>query len=344
MNNYTPKHILVTGGAGFIGCNFIRHLLQSDPTIFILNLDKLTYAGSFVNLQNLPDPHRYVFVQGDIGDESLVNELLHKYTIDTVVHFAAESHVDRSIHSPRQFLQTNITGTFTLLEAACRYWKDKNGLSVQACRFHHISTDEVYGSLGPHDPAFTESSVYAPNSPYSASKAASDHLVRSYQHTYHLPTTITHCSNNYGPYQHSEKFIPTVIASCLKQKPIPVYGNGSNIRDWIHVMDHCIGIEQVLRKGTAGEKYNLGGNCELANLAVVDYITNYFDQLYPECQPHNKLIHYVTDRPGHDWRYAINSSKAQHELGWQLRYSFQDGIRDTVKWFIANQATAGEVI
>ncbi|OGT52697.1 MAG: dTDP-glucose 4,6-dehydratase [Gammaproteobacteria bacterium RIFCSPHIGHO2_12_FULL_42_13] len=336
MNNYTPRHLLVTGGAGFIGCNFIRHLLQSDPTVFIVNLDKLTYAGSLANLEHLPDPKRHVFVQGDICDEQLINELLHEHTIDTIVHFAAETHVDRSIHAPGQFLQTNITGTFILLEAAYQYWRRKIGLSPQTCRFHHISTDEVYGSLGPDDTAFTETSVYAPNSPYSASKAASDHLVRSYHHTYHLPITTSHCSNNYGPYQHHEKFIPTVISACLNQKPIPVYGNGSHIRDWIHVADHCIGIEQVLRKGLVGEKYNIGSNNELSNLEVIDYIAKYLDQRHPAHQPHTKLIQHVTDRPGHDWRYAINASKAHQELNWQPSHSFQDGISETVEWFMVN--------
>ncbi|OGT47426.1 MAG: dTDP-glucose 4,6-dehydratase [Gammaproteobacteria bacterium RIFCSPHIGHO2_12_FULL_41_20] len=336
MNNYIPRNLLVTGGAGFIGRNFISHLLQHDSAILIINLDKLTYAGSRDSLQHLPNPERHIFIHGDICDEHLVQQLLQQYNIDTIIHFAAETHVDRSIHTPQLFLETNIMGTFTLLEAAYRYWKKQSALSPQACRFHHISTDEVYGSLGPNDPAFTEESAYAPNSPYSASKAASDHLVRSYYHTYKLPITISHCSNNYGPWQHREKFIPTIITACLQQQPIPVYGNGSNIRDWIHVMDHCAGIEQILRKGTLGKKYNLGSNNEQSNLAIVNYITHYFDQHYPQPQPYANLIQYVVDRPGHDWRYAINSSQAHQELGWQPRYAFHNGIKETIEWFINN--------
>lgn len=342
MKLYTPKNVLVTGGAGFIGCNFVRYLLHNNPTIFIVNLDKLTYAGSLDNLAELSDNKRHEFIQGDINDAHLVSQLLQKHTIDTIVHFAAESHVDRSIQTPNEFLQTNIMGTFTLLEEARKYWANKNWSGAD-CRFHHISTDEVYGSLGLSDPAFTENTPYAPNSPYSASKAASDHLVRSYFHTYALPVTMTHCSNNYGPYQHQEKFIPTIISACLKQQPIPVYGNGTNIRDWLHVNDHCEGIWQVLTKGTLGEKYNIGGNNEISNLEVVKIITHYFDQHYPQHAPHARLIHYVTDRLGHDWRYAINANKIKQATGWEPATRFASGIQETIEWFINKQIASIEI-
>ncbi len=328
-----PRNVLVTGGAGFIGCNFVQHLLATDPDIHIVTLDLLTYAGSVANLANLADPHRHTFVEGDICDRALVDRLLREHQIDTIVHFAAESHVDRSITGPAAFVQTNLVGTFTLLEAARLAWLD--GKKVEDCRFHHISTDEVYGTLCREDPPFQETTPYAPNSPYSASKAGSDHLVRAYFHTYGLPVVTTNCSNNYGPFQHGEKFIPTVIRSCLLQKPIPVYGDGSNIRDWLYVEDHCRGIETVIRRGKLGSTYNIGGCNEWANLNIVKKICALLDERCPEHASHSQLISFVTDRPGHDWRYAIAADKMEHELGWRPLETFETGIIKTVDWYIA---------
>ncbi|PWV57731.1 dTDP-glucose 4,6-dehydratase, partial [Plasticicumulans acidivorans] len=311
--NYQPRNVLVTGGAGFIGANYVRFLLGFDATVRLVNLDLLTYAGSLDNLHELPDPARHSFVQGDICDGELIARLLREHHIDTIVHFAAESHVDRSISGPGEFVRTNLTGTYTLLEAARQYWLGEQQLdqtrAARQVRFHHISTDEVYGTLGPHDPAFSEDTPYAPNSPYSASKAGSDHLVRAYFHTYGLPVTTTNCSNNYGPYQHGEKFIPTVIRSCLEGRPIPVYGDGSNIRDWLYVEDHCRGIERVIREGRLGETYNIGGCNEWKNIDIVRLICRLLDERRPQSAPHERLISFVTDRPGHDWRYAIDARK-----------------------------------
>ncbi len=316
--NYQPRKVLVTGGAGFIGSHFIRYALGQDPNLIIVNLDLLTYAGSLKNLENLPDEKRHVFVKGDICDKLLVEKILHEYNIDTIVHFAAESHVDRSIEGPAPFIQTNVVGTFTLLEAARK---------AKLSRFHHISTDEVYGSLTPDAPAFTEQSPYAPNSPYSASKASSDHLVRAYYHTYQLPITMSHCSNNYGAYQHPEKFIPTVIRSCLKKQPIPIYGDGSNVRDWIYVEDHSRGIMDILTKGRLGETYHLGGQCEISNLQMAQMICKLMDE---SCL---KLIHFVKDRAGHDWRYAMDISKIYQELNWQPAESLCEGLRETIQFY-----------
>lgn len=334
MSEFRPRNMLVTGGAGFIGCNFVRHLLAADPTVRLVNLDALTYAGSLDNLRDLPDAARHTFVRGDIGDRALVDKLLREHQIDTIVHFAAESHVDRSISGPAAFVQTNIVGTFTLLEAARDYWLTGQRWSAQQCRFHHISTDEVYGALQSDAPAFSETTPYAPNSPYAASKAASDHLVRAYQHTYGLPTTTSNCSNNYGPHQHTEKLIPTVIRSCIEQKPIPVYGNGRNIRDWLYVDDHCSGIAAVIRKGRIGETYNIGGCNEWANIDICRLICQRLDQLRPQHAPHERLISFVTDRPGHDWRYAIDASKMLRELAWRPTETFETGIRKTVDWYL----------
>lgn len=334
MNTYQPKHILVTGGAGFIGSNFIYHLLSEYQDLRLINLDKLTYAGSLDNLRDLPATASYLFVQGDICDAALVADLLRKHEIDTLIHFAAESHVDRSIVDPSAFIQTNVVGTFVLLEAARQYWLQEKGFSAEHCRFHHISTDEVYGTLGPEHPPFSETSPYLPNSPYSASKAGSDHLVRAYSHTYGLPVTLSNCSNNYGPKQHSEKFIPTIIRSCLKQLPIPVYGDGSNIRDWLYVEDHCRAIDRVVRQGQVGRTYNIGANNEWSNVELVEYITRCLDELFPAKQPHDRLIEYVRDRPGHDWRYAINDDRIKLELGWSPRYSFEEGIAKTIQTFL----------
>ena len=331
---FIPKRLLVTGGAGFIGSNFIRYIQRCWPKAEIFNIDKLTYAGSLDNLSGLPAPERHHFIEEDICNGELVEQLLRQHNIDTIVHFAAESHVDRSITGPEEFIQTNFVGTFRLLEAARRFWLDEMGWGVDNCLFHHISTDEVYGTLGPEDTAFSETTPYAPNSPYSASKAGSDHLVRAYHHTYRLPVTTTNCSNNYGPYQHWEKLIPTVIRCCHEGRKIPVYGDGSNRRDWLYVLDHCSGIEQVIGMGERGATYNIGGGHECSNIEVVRTICNIMDELRPEKAPHTNLITFVTDRPGHDWRYAIDSSKITEELGWQPKESFESGIRKTVKWYL----------
>jgi len=332
---YQPKNILVTGGAGFIGANFIRHVLATEPNIHIVNLDKLTYAGSLDNLKNLPDEKRHHFIQGDITDGNLVNHLLLHHQIDTIVHFAAESHVDRSITGPAEFVTTNILGTFTLLEAARHYWLDTEKLNTQQCRFHHISTDEVYGSLQPHDPLFTEKTAYQPRSPYSATKAGSDHLVNAYHHTYGLPITISNCSNNYGPYQHAEKFIPTVIRSCLQQKPIPIYGNGKNIRDWLYVEDHCRSIMIILKKGKVGENYNIGGNNEWENIALARYICEQLDILKPAANTYSSLLQFVTDRPGHDFRYALDAGKMKKELNWEPQETIESGIDKTLAFYLS---------
>jgi dTDP-glucose 4,6-dehydratase len=333
VTDYQPRNVLVTGGAGFIGSNFVRYLLETDETVKLVHLDPLTYAGSLDNLECLPDPTRHTFVKGDICDRDLVNGILRKHEIDTVVHFAADSHVDRSITGPAPFIQTNFVGTFHLLEATRDYWLEERSLSPTDCRFHHISTDEVYGTLGPSDPSFTEHTAYAPNSPYSASKAGSDHLVRAYVHTYGLPATSNNCSNNYGPYQHREKFIPTIIGSCLEKRPIPVYGDGSNIRDWLYVLDHCRGIDAVVRRGRMGECYNIGGCSEWANVDLVKTICRVLDELLPDAAPHSDLIEFVKDRPGHDWRYAIDITKIRRELGWEPVETLETGIRKTVEWY-----------
>ena len=333
-----PRNVLVTGGAGFIGCNFVRHLLATEPDARIVTLDLLTYAGSLDNLRELPDPARHTFVQGDICDRPLVDRLLREHAIDTIAHFAAESHVDRSITGPAAFVQTNLVGTFTLLEAARGAWLE-GGRTAEHCRFHHISTDEVYGTLKHGDPPFSETTPYAPNSPYSASKAGSDHLVRAYFHTYGLPVVTTNCSNNYGPYQHGEKFIPTVIRSCLLQRPIPVYGDGSNIRDWLYVEDHCRGIDAVIRRGKLGETYNIGGDNEWANINIAKLICTLLDQRRPEHAPHERLITFVADRPGHDWRYAIDPRKMSEELSWRPEETFNTGIAKTVDWYLERHAT-----
>lgn len=324
--NHHFQNILITGGAGFIGSNFIRYWLKENSNVRIINLDLLTYAGSHDNLLNLPDPSRHTFIKGDIANGSLVTQLLQDYAIDTIVHFAAESHVDRSIENPTSFIHTNLVGTFALLEAARQHWPKGTG------RFHHISTDEVYGSLQANDPPFSEQSNYAPNSPYSASKAGSDHLVRAYFHTYGLPITISQCSNNYGPYQHQEKLIPTIINACLHRQPIPIYGNGSNIRDWLYVEDHCNAILAILTAGQIGKTYNIGGCNEWNNLALAQYICEVMDELYPMETTYKNLITFVTDRLGHDWRYAIDCSRIKKELGWQPQETFETGIRKTISF------------
>jgi len=343
MSNFIPRNILVTGGAGFIGSHFVRHLLRTDKHVQIVNLDLLTYAGSLDHLGELCDPERYHFVHGDICDGSLIQSILRDYDIETIVHFAAESHVDRSITGPAAFIETNVRGTFTLLEEARGYWLDQKNWSKRSCRFHHISTDEVYGTLGPNDPPFSETTPYAPNSPYSASKAASDHLVRAYQHTYGLPTTTTNCSNNYGPFQHNEKFIPTIIRSCLEEKPIPVYGDGSNIRDWLYVVDHCSGIDAVIRHGRVGEIYNIGGSNNWSNLEIVNLLCRTLAEITGEpTEKYSRLITFVPDRPGHDWRYAIDFAKIHKELDWSPAETFESGMYKTVEWYL-NQHSANRV-
>lgn len=330
------QNVMVTGGAGFIGCNFIRHLLMHEPNIQVFNLDVLTYAGNMKNLEDVSSSERHVFIRGDICDRLLVEAILRRHTIDTVIHFAAESHVDRSILGPAQFIQTNVIGTFTLLEAARQVWQIEKRLSMDAVRFHHISTDEVFGSLDAGDEAFNEETPYAPTSPYSASKAASDHLARAYFHTYGLPVLITNCSNNYGPYQFPEKLIPLVILNAVTGKPLPIYGDGMQIRDWLFVEDHCVALHRVLRDGISGATYNIGGNNQSTNLEVVKTICAILDRRLPDSPyvPHENLIEFVSDRPGHDRMYAMDIRKIKAELGWQPAVSLIGGLEKTVKWYL----------
>lgn len=330
------KNILVTGGAGFIGSCFVRHILSEEAGVRIINLDALTYAGSLENLKDLPDPYRHVFVRGNICDRELVEDLMRQHAIDTIVHFAAESHVDRSIMHPSRFIETNIIGTFILLEAARHIWLDEGILPLEKVRFHHISTDEVFGSLGSKDAAFSETTPYAPNSPYAASKAASDHLVRSYAHTYGLPVLLTNCSNNYGPYQFPEKLIPLTISNALQGKPLPIYGDGLQVRDWLYVENHCEALLLILRRGRIGETYNIGGGAQETNLEVVRRVCAILDGLQPKSPwiPHSSLISFVADRPGHDRRYAMDIGKIWNQLGWQPRHSMEEGLRKTVEWYL----------
>ena len=336
--------IFVTGGAGFIGSNFVLDwLAQSDEPV--LNLDKLTYAGNQENLASLDGDSRHTFVQGDIADSALVERLLAQHQPRAIVNFAAESHVDRSIHGPEDFIQTNIMGTFRLLEAVRAYWGGLTGESKQAFRFLHVSTDEVYGSLAKEDPAFCEGNRYEPNSPYSASKAASDHLVRAYHHTYGLPVLTTNCSNNYGPYHFPEKLIPLMIVNALAGKPLPVYGDGMQVRDWLYVKDHCSAIRRVLAAGRVGEVYNVGGWNEMPNIDIVNTLCGLLDEMRPKSggDSYRAQIAYVTDRPGHDRRYAIDASKIERELGWKPSETFETGIRKTVQWYLGNQAWVSRV-
>jgi dTDP-glucose 4,6-dehydratase len=331
--------ILVTGGAGFIGSNFVLDWLAQGEEA-VVNLDKLAYAGNLENLSSLKDDERHVFVQGDIGDVDLVSELLARYKPRAVVNFAAESHVDRSIHGPGDFIQTNMVGTFHLLEAVRGHWSGLDEDAKSAFRFLHVSTDEVYGSLDKDAPAFTENHRYEPNSPYSASKASSDHLVRAYHHTYGLPVLTTNCSNNYGPYHFPEKLIPLMIVNAQADKPLPVYGDGMQIRDWLFVKDHCSAIRRVLEAGRVGEVYNVGGWNEIPNIEIVKIVCGLLDELTPRAdgRPYADQITYVTDRPGHDRRYAIDASKIERELGWRPAETFETGIRKTVQWYLDNQA------
>ena len=329
--------ILVTGGAGFIGSNFVLDWLsQSDEPI--VNLDLLTYAGNLENLATLQNDRRHIFIQGDLADQTLVDRLLNEYNPRAIVHFAAESHVDRSIHGPEAFVQTNIVGTFRLLESAHGFWRTLPESEQGKFRFLHVSTDEVFGTLTKNDPPFTETTPYQPNSPYSASKAASDHLVRAWHHTYGLPVLTTHCSNNYGPYHFPEKLIPLMIVNALAGKPLPVYGDGQQIRDWLYVKDHCSAIRRALEVGTPGETYNIGGWNEKPNIEIVKTICALLDQLRPKAdgKSYTQQITYVTDRPGHDRRYAIDARKAERELGWKPAETFETGIRKTVEWYLEN--------
>ena len=330
------KHVLVTGGAGFIGSNFVRRLAEKRPDTCAVVFDSLTYAGNLDNLEGV-DRGKYVFVEGDVADENKVGWAFEKLNIDTVVHFAAESHVDRSIHDPGAFVRTNITGTFVLLEAAKRAWGSRKDV-----RFHHVSTDEVYGSLGPKDPAFKETTPYDPSSPYSASKAAADHLARAYFRTYKLPVTISNCSNNYGPNQYPEKLIPVIILNALEGKELPVYGDGKQVRDWLYVGDHCDAILEILEKGELGETYNIGGDCEKENIWIVKQICGLLDGMKPLLVnggfcPREQLIKHVPDRPGHDRRYAIDFRKIYANLGWQPAHKMWDGLKKTIQWYLDNE-------
>ncbi|KGP63653.1 dTDP-glucose 4,6-dehydratase [Legionella norrlandica] len=329
------NNLLVTGAAGFIGSNFVKYMLDKYPEIKVISLDKLTYAGNKANLHEVEGCKNHFFVQGDILDKQVVSSILRLHGIDTIVHFAAESHVDNSINNPQIFLETNVIGTFTLLEAARIYWLNEKKWNKSNCRFHHVSTDEVYGSLEAEEPAFTEKNSYQPNSPYSASKASSDHIVRAYFHTYGLPVTTSNCSNNYGPNQHREKLIPKVVEACIHRLPITVYGTGSNIRDWLYVMDHCDAIDTIIQRGTEGEVYNIGGNNELDNLSLIKMICQMMDDLKPMEKSYQSLITFVEDRKGHDKRYAIDNSKIQKELSWVPQGDFISKLLNTIQYYLA---------
>ena len=335
MNNT----ILITGGCGFIGSNFIQYILANTKYQNVINLDKLTYAGNLNNLLDIQKDERYIFIQGDICDHNCVRNIFKEYIPNVVVHFAAESHVDRSIDGPQQFIQTNIIGTSVLLQESLDYYIHLNKSFRSKFKFHHISTDEVFGSLG-EGGYFSESTAYDPSSPYSASKASSDHLVRAWHRTFGLPVTISNCSNNYGPYQFPEKLIPLMILNCLAEKPLPVYGTGENVRDWLYVQDHCDAINMVLQKGIIGETYNVGGNNEIPNIQIVRDICTILDEVKPaeSGNSYHQLITFVKDRPGHDFRYAINSKKIQQDLGWHPQETFQSGLRKTIKWYLSNKA------
>lgn len=330
------KQILVTGCAGFIGSNFVPYFLEKYPQYHLINLDLLTYAGNVENLSEVENNPHYTFIQGDIKDRECVEELFERYDIEGVIHFAAESHVDNSIKNPGVFVETNVNGTFTLLDVAYKKWMEKPFVrreGYEECRFHHISTDEVYGTLG-ETGLFTESTPYAPNSPYSASKAGSDMIVRAYHHTYGMNTVITNCSNNYGPKQHDEKLIPTIIRNALKNQPVPIYGDGKNIRDWLYVLDHCKGIDLVFHEGICGETYNIGGRNERDNLYIAHKICEILDTLKPKATSYKEQITFVEDRAGHDRRYAIDATKIETKLGWEAEETFESGILKTVEWYL----------
>ena len=332
------KIYIITGGVGFIGSHFVRQILRSEQDIKVINLDKLTYAGNLESLFDVDQDPRYTFVQGDIGDRELIASLLAEHKPTVIVNFAAESHVDRSIDGPEAFIETNIMGTFRLLDEVRKWWKELSVEEQQSFRFLHVSTDEVYGTLG-SEGLFTEETPYAPNSPYSASKASSDHLVRAYHHTYGLPTLTTNCSNNYGPYQFPEKLIPLIIQNALAGKNLPIYGDGMQIRDWLYVEDHCHAISKVIEQGIPGETYNIGGHNEIPNLKVVETLCSLLDEYQPreDQKSYFEQVTFVTDRPGHDRRYAIDAGKIDRELGWHPEETFESGIRKTVKWYLQNQ-------
>jgi len=338
------KTILITGGAGFIGSNFILQWIKSERTA-VINLDKLTYAGNLHNLERVSSDPGYEFIEGDICDRDLLNRIFQQHHPQALVHFAAESHVDRSIYGPDDFVRTNVHGTFCLLEAARAYYADLADGDRGEFRFLHVSTDEVFGSLSADDPPFSETTPYAPNSPYSASKAGSDHLVRAYHHTYGLPTLTTNCSNNYGPYQFPEKLIPLMILNARAGKPLPVYGDGQNVRDWLYVEDHCEAIRAVLARGRVGESYNIGGWNEKRNLDIVETLCGLLDELCPNdpIVPHKALITFVKDRPGHDRRYAMDARKIERELGWRPRETFETGLRKTIDWYLQNEQWVKDV-
>lgn len=338
MSKNSTKTILITGGAGFIGSNFIPYFIENNKAVQVINLDKLTYAGDLENLREIENHDRYIFIEGDICDRNLVESLFSKYDIKGVINFAAESHVDNSISKPDTFIQTNVFGTFNLIDVARNYWMDAPNQykkEYEKCRFHHVSTDEVYGTLGKTG-LFRETTPYAPNSPYSASKASSDFVVRSYYHTYGMNVITTNCSNNYGPKQHDEKLIPTIIRKCLSEEKIPIYGDGTNIRDWLYVLDHCKGIELAYKQGKPSETYNIGGKNERNNLYIIDTICTILDKLKPRAngKQYKELKSFVTDRPGHDYRYAIDATKIEVELGWKAEENFESGIKKTVRWYI----------
>lgn len=328
---------LVTGGAGFIGANFVR-MARAHGLARVVNLDKLTYAGHLENLRPVAYDKDHLFVRGDIGDAALVDKLLSEHQPDAVVNFAAESHVDRSILGPQPFIETNVVGTATLLDACVRHFSRLRPVQQKVFRFLHVSTDEVFGSLEPYDPPFTETHPYNPSSPYAASKAAADHLVRAYHRTYELPTLITNCSNNYGPYQHPEKLIPLMILNASRRKPLPVYGDGKQVRDWLYVEDHCDAIRMVLEKGRVGESYNIGASQERTNMEIVGIICRHMDQLFPSPMPHVRLVTHVIDRPGHDRRYAMNADKIRRGLGWQASVDLEAGLEKTLRWYLDNTA------
>jgi dTDP-glucose 4,6-dehydratase len=340
---YKPRSMMVTGAAGFIGSHFVRMMSKRYPDLCIISYDKLTYAGNINNLQGVESNHHF-FVHGDILDKEKVLSCLREYNIDTIVHFAAESHVDNSIEGPAVFFETNVMGTLSLLEASRSFWLDEKKWDLKHCRFHHVSTDEVYGSLTKDAPAFTETTPYSPNSPYAASKAGSDHAVRSYITTYKLPATLSNCSNNYGPNQHDEKLIPVVVRSCLDNKSIPVYGDGSNIRDWLYVEDHCDAIDLILQRGRLGETYNIGGDNEIDNMTLVNSICEVMDVKYPKNAPHQQLITMVQDRKGHDWRYAIDSLKLKKELSWAPSAEFKLKLEKTVDFFCLKQVETATLV
>ena len=343
MSSAAGAPFLVTGGAGFIGSNFVLQHLSAADASAVVTLDALTYAANLQNLRSLQTDARHHFVHGDIRDRETLDSLFQRFRPRAVVHFAAESHVDRSILGPAAFLRTNIDGTFTLLQAARAFYETLRGAERERFRFLHVSTDEVYGTLSPDDPPFHEGTPFAPNSPYAASKASSDHLVRAWHHTYGLPTLITNCSNNYGPYQFPEKLIPLTIANALAGKPLPIYGDGRQVRDWLYVGDHCRAIETVLERGRVGETYNVGGSNQQTNLSVVHTICGLLNELAPQGAPYERLITHVTDRPGHDRRYAIDARKLEEELGWRARESFETGLRKTVEWYLEHSAWVADI-